>query len=159
MNLKIYHNPRCRKSREALQYLEETKKFWHHQLSWQAFTVQYIEQLLKELSYRPEELIRKSEAIWKEEYKGKDLSADELVAALSENPKLIERPIISNGKSAVIAAHSKNWSIFKIIYLTETFGLNCSICNKILMKRKPRLSIFIDRPFCYCATSQNFQNH
>ena len=33
----------------------------------------------------------------------KDLSVDELVSALNENPKLIERPIISNGKSAVIA--------------------------------------------------------
>ena len=62
-----------------------------------------IEQLLKELGYQPEELIRKNEAIWKEQYKGKDLSVDEIVSALSENPKLIERPIISNGKSAVIA--------------------------------------------------------
>ena len=62
-----------------------------------------IEQLLKELCYQPEELIRKNEAIWKEQYKGKDLSVDELVSTLSENPKLIERPIISNGKSAVIA--------------------------------------------------------
>jgi arsenate reductase len=55
------------------------------------------------LGYQPEELIRKNEAIWKEQYKGKDLSVDELVSTLSENPKLIERPIISNGKSAVIA--------------------------------------------------------
>lgn len=104
MNLKIYHNPRCRKSREALQYLEETKQSFDiiNYLD-KRLSKEDIEQLLKELSYRPEELIRKSEAIWKEEYKGKDLSADELVAALSENPKLIERPIISNGKSAVIA--------------------------------------------------------
>lgn len=104
MNLKIYHNPRCRKSREALQYLEETKQsfdiinYLDNHLS-----KGEIEQLLKELGYQPEDLIRKSEAIWKEQYKGKDLSVDELVTALSENPKLIERPIISNGKSAVIA--------------------------------------------------------
>ena len=104
MNLKIYHNPRCRKSREALQYLEEKKQsfdiinYLDNHLS-----KREIEQLLKELGYQPEDLIRKSEAIWKEQYKGKDLSVDELVTALSENPKLIERPIISNGKSAVIA--------------------------------------------------------
>ena len=55
------------------------------------------------MGYQPEDLIRKNEAIWKEQYKGKDLSVDELVSALNENPKLIERPIISNGKSAVIA--------------------------------------------------------
>ena len=104
MKLKIYHNPRCRKSREALHYLEETKQsfdiinYLDNHLS-----KREIEQLLKELGYQPEDLIRKSEAIWKEQYKGKDLSVDELVTALSENPKLIERPIISNGKSAVIA--------------------------------------------------------
>ena len=104
MNLKIYHNPRCRKSREALQYLEETKQsfdiinYLDNHLS-----IREIEQLLKELGYQPEELIRKNEAIWKEQYKGKDLSIDELVTVLNENPKLIERPIISNGKSAVIA--------------------------------------------------------
>ena len=55
------------------------------------------------MGYQPEDLIRKNEAIWKEQYKGKDLSIDELVTVLNENPKLIERPIISNGKSAVIA--------------------------------------------------------
>lgn len=104
MKLKIYHNPRCRKSREALHYLEETKQnfdiinYLDNHLS-----KGEIEQLLKELGYQPEDLIRKNEAIWKEQYKGKDLSVDELVSALNENPKLIERPIISNGKSAVIA--------------------------------------------------------
>ncbi len=104
MKLKIYHNPRCRKSREALQYLEETKQsfdiinYLDNHLS-----KEEIEQLLKELGYQPEDLIRKNEAIWKEQYKGKKLSVDELVSALNENPKLIERPIISNGKSAVIA--------------------------------------------------------
>ena len=104
MNLKIYHNPRCRKSREALQYLEETKQsfdiinYLDNHLS-----IREIEQLLKELGYQPEDLIRKNEAIWKEQYNGKDLSIDELVTVLNENPKLIERPIISNGKSAVIA--------------------------------------------------------
>ena len=104
MNLKIYHNPRCRKSREALQYLEETKQSFDiiNYLD-KRLSKEDIEQLLKEFGYQPEELIRKNEAIWKEQYKGKDLSVDELVAALSENPKLIERPIISNGKSAVIA--------------------------------------------------------
>lgn len=104
MNLKIYHNPRCRKSREALQYLEETKQsFDIINYIDKRLSKAEIEQLLKELGYQPEELIRKNEAIWKEQYKGKDLSVDELVSTLSENPKLIERPIISNGKSAVIA--------------------------------------------------------
>ncbi|MGB0366059.1 MAG: ArsC/Spx/MgsR family protein [Flavobacteriaceae bacterium] len=104
MSLKIYHNPRCRKSREALQYLEETKQsFVIINYIENSLSKSDIEQLLKELGYSPEKLIRKNEAIWKEHYKGKDLSIEELVTALSEYPKLIERPIISNGKSAVIA--------------------------------------------------------
>ena len=104
MSLKIYHNPRCRKSREALQYLEESKKefevinYIEHTLS-----KEDIAQLLEELDYQAEELIRKNEAIWKAEYKGKELSTDQLITALSEHPKLIERPIISNGAQAVIA--------------------------------------------------------
>ena len=103
MNLKIYHNPRCRKSREALQYLEETKQsFDIINYIDKRLSKAEIEQLLKELCYQPEELIRKNEAIWKEQYKGKDLSVDELVSALSENPKLIERPIVVKGDKAVI---------------------------------------------------------
>ena len=109
MNLKIYHNPRCRKSREALQYLEETKQSFDiiNYLD-NPLSKREIQQLLKELGYQPKELIRKNEAIWKEQFKGKDFSVDELVAALSKNPKLIERPIISNGKSAVIARPLEN---------------------------------------------------
>ena len=104
MNLKIYHNPRCRKSREALQYLEETKQsFEVIKYLEQPLSTKDIEQLLSELNYQPEELIRKNEAIWKTTYKGKDLPFNQLLIALSENPKLIERPIISNGQQAIVA--------------------------------------------------------
>ena len=104
MSLKIYHNPRCRKSREALQHLEETNQSFDIILYMDnSLSKSVIEQLLKELGYTPEELVRKNEAVWKEHYKGKDLTVDDLITALSENPKLIERPIISDGKNAVIA--------------------------------------------------------
>jgi len=104
MTLKLYHNPRCRKSREALQYLEQNKNEFE--------VINYIENklskqelvaLLDQLGYTPEELIRKNEAIWKADYKGKKWTFDQLITALIEHPKLIERPIISNGKQAVIA--------------------------------------------------------
>ncbi|MCH1517370.1 MAG: arsenate reductase (glutaredoxin) [Flavobacteriaceae bacterium] len=104
MKLTIYHNPRCRKSREALQYLEATP----HEIS----IVNYfdaplssgqLEELMQQLDYAPEKLIRTAEAIWKSDFKGKDLSNKELVNAMLEQPKLMERPIISNGKKAVIA--------------------------------------------------------
>ena len=104
MSLKIYHNPRCRKSREALQHIEETKQsFDIVNYIEQTLSKKDIEQLLVALDYQAEELIRKNEAIWKAEYKGKELSTDQLITALSEHPKLNERPIISNGAKAVIA--------------------------------------------------------
>ena len=47
-------------------------------------------------------LIRKSEAIWKSDYKGKELSDKELIKAMVTHPKLIERPIIVRGNKGVI---------------------------------------------------------
>ena len=104
MKLTIYHNPRCRKSREALQYLENTS----HEISVvnyfeKPISVELLSQLLQELDYHPKKLIRTSEAIWKSDFKGKELSKTELIQAMVEQPKLMERPIISNGKNAVVA--------------------------------------------------------
>ena len=62
-----------------------------------------MNQLLLELGYEPEKLIRTTEAIWKSDFKGKELTAKKLVNAMLVEPKLMERPIISNGKKAVIA--------------------------------------------------------
>ena len=104
MKLTIYHNPRCRKSREALQYLETTEheikvvNYFENPLS-----TDQLNQLLMELDYKPEKLIRTTEAIWKSDFKGKEVTAKELVNAMLVEPKLMERPIISNGKKAVIA--------------------------------------------------------
>lgn len=99
----IYHNPRCRKSREGLTLLEESGKTFE--------VVKYLEDLLDEkdltaiiskLDIKPIDLIRKNEAIWKSDYKSKDLSDKQIIEAMVENPKLIERPIVVNGKKAVI---------------------------------------------------------
>ncbi|MFT5348194.1 MAG: arsenate reductase [Bacteroidia bacterium] len=50
----------------------------------------------------PMELVRKGEAIWKENYKGKDLSDSQIIDAMVANPKLIERPIVETEDSAVV---------------------------------------------------------
>lgn len=47
-------------------------------------------------------MVRKGEAIWKSEYKTKTLSDDAIIKAMVKHPKLIERPIVVNGKQAVI---------------------------------------------------------
>ncbi len=69
----------------------------------QPLTADVLSHLLQELNYTPKELIRTTEAIWKSDYKGKDLTEKELIQAMVKHPKLMERPIISNGKKAVIA--------------------------------------------------------
>ena len=101
--VEIYHNPRCSKSRQTLEILENEKQ--------EIQIIKYLEtpptfdqlqSIIKLLGIKPIELVRKGEAIWKEKFRGKSLSEKELISAMIENPKLIERPIVINGKKAVI---------------------------------------------------------
>lgn len=101
--IKIYHNSRCRKSREGLEILQN---------SGQAFEIrEYLKEIpsfdeLKSvidlLGIAPIDLVRKTEVIWKENYKGKTLTDQEVITAMIENPKLIERPIVINNGKAVV---------------------------------------------------------
>lgn len=104
MTLTIYHNPRCRKSREALQYLEDNghnpKIVDYHKIR---LSKKDIQRVLDQLNYTAEELIRKNETIWKTEFKNKSWTEKQLISVLATHPKLIERPIISNGNQAVVA--------------------------------------------------------
>ncbi len=61
-----------------------------------------LTEIIELLGISPIELVRKNEAVWKQHYKGKDLSDDEIITAMIENPKLIERPIVINEGKAVI---------------------------------------------------------
>ncbi|MGI9546948.1 MAG: arsenate reductase (glutaredoxin) [Flavobacteriaceae bacterium] len=101
--IEIYHNPRCRKSREGLAILENSGKEFKvvHYLT-KVPSKKTLSLILEKLGMRADQLIRKNEAIWKEEYKGKDLSEDELIDAMVKNPKLIERPIVVEGEKAVL---------------------------------------------------------
>ena len=107
--LQIYHNPRCRKSREGLAILENSGKEFE--------IVKYLEDVPSEkelaeivqlLGIEPIQLVRKTEKIWKEEFKGKELSDSEIITAMVQNPKLIERPIVINKNKAVIGRPSEN---------------------------------------------------
>ncbi len=101
--IKIYHNPRCRKSREGLDLLEKSEKDFEVVLYLENVpTPNELQTILKQLGIPAMELVRKNEAIWKEKYKGKTLSENEIINAMVENPKLIERPIVVNGNRAVI---------------------------------------------------------
>ena len=101
--IKIYHNNRCSKSRQGVQILEETgKKFEVIKYLENVPTAQELKNIINLLGISPMELIRKNETIWKENYKNKTLSDSEVIKAMVNNPKLIERPIIINDDKAVI---------------------------------------------------------
>ena len=107
--MKIYHNPRCRKSREGISYLE-SKKINFEVIDYikNNLSSEQIRNILKKLQLKPIELVRKNEAIWKEKYKSIDFTDDQLIKILSNEPKLIERPIIVSEKLAVIGRPAEN---------------------------------------------------
>ena len=107
--IKIYHNPRCKKSRAGLKYLEE------HDLMPEI--IQYIKypvteeefrDVLEKLGKEPEEIVRKQEEFYKKNLKGKELSRDEWIEIMVQNPKLIQRPIVVKDDKAVIADPPSN---------------------------------------------------
>ena len=100
----IYHNNRCRKSRQGLQLLETSgKDFKIIKYLENVPTKEELSAIIDKLGIPPIDLVRKNEAVWKESYKGKDLTDDELIEAMVAHPKLIERPIVINNGKAVIA--------------------------------------------------------
>jgi arsenate reductase len=99
----IYHNARCTKSREACSILEDKGLAFD--------TVEYlktplnqtqIKALLKKLNLKAEEIVRKSEPLFKEKFASKKLTEAQWIKTLSENPILIERPILVKGNKAII---------------------------------------------------------
>lgn len=101
--IKIYHNNRCSKSRCGVELLEK---------SGQEFEIiryldtppngEELKDIIKLLGISPLQLVRKNEAIWKENFKGEDLSDNDIITAMVTYPKLIERPIVIKNNKAVI---------------------------------------------------------
>ena len=104
MSVKIYHNPRCSKSREALKLLEdqgikpEVIEYLKHPP-----TAAELQDILSKLGLKPRQLMRTKEAEYKENaLDDQSLSEAELIEAMIRIPKLIERPIVlANDKAAV----------------------------------------------------------
>ncbi|MBK8505418.1 MAG: arsenate reductase (glutaredoxin) [Saprospiraceae bacterium] len=101
--MKIYHNPRCRKSRETLNIIQ------NHGIEPEVVlyletppTRKEIREVLDKLHIKAEELVRKEEKLYKDEYRDRELSEEEWINVLADNPKLIQRPVVVNGKRAII---------------------------------------------------------
>lgn len=108
--LTIYHNPRCSKSREALQLLESESI--PHQVRLylgEPLTRQELRGLLKKLGMKAPELVRRSEPYFKENLKDKTLTEAEWLDELVRNPALIERPIFESETGAVVGRPAERW--------------------------------------------------
>ncbi len=101
--IKIYHNNMCSKSRAALNLLKDNNEEIEVQEYLKVVpTKSELKEILKMLQMKPLELIRKNETLFKENYKGKNLSDEEWIDIMLENPVLIERPIVvKDGKAAI----------------------------------------------------------
>jgi arsenate reductase len=100
----IYHNNRCSKSREGICFLENVNEpFEIINYIDNIPTFKELEVIINKLNIKPIELVRIKEKDWTENFKGKLLSDKEIIEAMIQFPKLIERPIVINGEKAVIA--------------------------------------------------------
>ena len=100
---KIYHNPRCKKSKAGLEYLRsKTNDFEIVNYLKNGLSRDEIKELLLKLHISPKELIRVNEEYYKKELKAKQFNDDEWIQIISENPKLLRRPLIVGKHKAVI---------------------------------------------------------
>ncbi len=105
----VYHNPRCKKSREGLELVKNSgKEYQVREYLREPLSEEELGKVLEKLNFYPIQLIRSNEKIWKENYKNKDLSDKELITVMVENPKLIERPIVETSNTAVVGRPSSN---------------------------------------------------
>jgi arsenate reductase len=106
----IYHNPRCSKSRETLQLLESRGIKPDVVLYLETPPdAQTLKNLLKKLGLKPRELMRQKEAEYKEMgLQDPSLSDEQLIDAMVKCPKLIERPIVVQGKKAALGRPPEN---------------------------------------------------
>ena len=101
---KIFHNPRCSKSRQALQLLKDNNcKIEIISYLEIDLKVSLIKDILKKLTLKPRDILRKGEQEYKDNNLKKDnLSEEDLINYMIKYPKLIERPIVIKGDKAVI---------------------------------------------------------
>ena len=110
---KIYHNPRCRKSREALLFLEDRG----YNLSVVNYLIvplskSKLQEILFKIKLKPSQLVRKNEADWKAITNRKELTENQILDVLIKYPKIIERPIVTTEDSGVLARPLENLITF-----------------------------------------------
>lgn len=101
--LTLYHNPRCSKSRAALELLRargiEPRIVEYLKTPLSALE---LASLLRKLGMQPAELVRRGEEVYRERYAGRELDDAGWLAAMVEDPRLMERPVAVRGERAVL---------------------------------------------------------
>jgi arsenate reductase len=107
--VRIYHNPRCRKSRETLEIIR--------QAGYEPEIVEYLQNppsknelkdMLEKMGKSPEQIIRKGEDIFKSNFKGRTLSDEEWIEVLVNHPNLLERPIVVHDEKVALGRPPEN---------------------------------------------------
>jgi arsenate reductase len=105
----IYHNPKCTKSRQTLALLQQN--------GIEPTVVEYLQTpptaaelkaIVAKLGIAPEQLVRKGEDVYKENFAGKKLTDAQWIDAMVKHPILIERPIVVSGTRAVLGRPPEN---------------------------------------------------
>lgn len=105
----IYHNPRCSKSRETLALIQNAGR--------EVNVIEYLKDppsekelqtIVAKLGMKAADLVRKGEDLYKEKFKGKELTEEQWIKALVKHPVLIERPIVVSGSKAVLGRPPEN---------------------------------------------------
>lgn len=107
---KIYHNPRCSKSRQTLELIQkqghkpEIIKYLETPP-----TVEELTEILSLLNLQPRELMRKGETEYKDNtMNNPSLSSVQLIELMQKHPKVIERPIVVFNNNAIIGRPPEN---------------------------------------------------
>lgn len=113
MIVKVLHNGNCSKSNAVLEYLDENGvPFEIINIVEEPLSVQEIKAVLKKLNQNVFHIIRKNEKLYLEKYAGKNISEEEWIKILSENPSLIQRPILIKGSVAMLGRPVENVKYF-----------------------------------------------
>ena len=108
--IKIYHNPKCSKSRQALELLQN-KGITPQVILYleQGLSEAEIKEILAKLKLPVRDIMRTKEDEFKEQnLDDKNLSDEDLITAIIKTPKLLERPIVINGNKAAIGRPTEN---------------------------------------------------
>jgi arsenate reductase len=101
--IQIYHNPRCGKSRACLAQIETSNKEFEIKLYLlHPLTIDELTNIVGKLNIKPMELVRIKEKLWIDNYKNSNLGDTDVLKIISENPILMQRPIVVDGDKAII---------------------------------------------------------